>query len=117
MPALPEEPGLYVWAIADTPMYVGQTTGTLRKRLGSNGYATITAYNTLAKQPGRTNGGQQTNCRINALATNVLRAGAGLDLWYRVTTSAEFLATEAAWMRTHGFPQWNRQDRRGIRPT
>ncbi len=58
MPPLPDEPGLYVWASDGMVLYVGQTTGALRSRLGSNGYATISAYNTFARQPGRTNGGQ-----------------------------------------------------------
>src|SRR5205085_1353408 len=56
-------------------------------------YATISTYNTLARQPGRRNGGQQTNCRVNALANEALAAGRTLAIWYRVTT-AEQAVTE-----------------------
>lgn len=112
MPLLPPTPGLYVWVSVGTPLYVGQTTGTLRARLGSNGYATISCYNSLAREPGRTNGGQQTNCRINALANAVLRTGATLELWCRSTAREEAMSAEAAFMRMHGLPPWNRQDRR-----
>lgn len=109
MPPLPDAPGLYVWAIEADPVYVGQTRGTLRARLGSNGYATISTYNTLARQPGRSNGGQQTNCRVNALANRALADGQSIDLWYRVTPAEDALPTEAMWMREHGVPPWNRR--------
>jgi hypothetical protein len=42
MPPLPAQPGLYVWCLDGLPVYVGQTRGSLRSRLGPNGYATIT---------------------------------------------------------------------------
>jgi len=57
MPPLPAAPGLYVWKRDDTVVYVGQTPTPLTKRLGSNGYSTISTYNTLAREPGRNNGG------------------------------------------------------------
>lgn len=72
MPPLPSEPGLYLWELDGQVVYVGQTRTPLSKRLGSNGYSTIATFNTLARQPGRTNGGQQTNCRVNALANQAL---------------------------------------------
>lgn len=109
MPPLPLEAGLYVWALDEQPVYVGQTRATLRDRLGSNGYATISAYNTLARQPGRTNDGQQTNCRVNALANAALTAGSRLALWYRTSQPDEALAWEGNWMRLHGLPAWNRR--------
>ena len=112
MPPLPANPGLYVWCASGQPVYVGQTRGTLRSRLGPNGYSTISTYNTFARQPGRTNGGQQTNCRVNALANTALRAGHELTVWYRVTTAMDALHAEAQWMRSNGLPPWNRQDRR-----
>jgi hypothetical protein len=112
MPPLPDEPGLYVWCSDGVPVYVGQTRGALRSRLGPNGYSTISTYNTFARQPGRRNGGQQTNCRVNSLANLALRDGHMLTLWYRVTASLDALAAEADWMRWHGLPTWNRQDRR-----
>ena len=112
MPSLPASPGLYVWCASGEPVYVGQTRGTLRSRLGPNGYSRISAYNTFACEPGRTNGGQQTNCRVNALANAALCAGGELTVWYRVTTAADALHAEAHWMRRNGLPRWNRQDRR-----
>jgi hypothetical protein len=89
MPPLPREPGLYAWALNDVLVYLGQTRTPLAERLGPRGYSTITTCNTFAKQPGRRNGGQQTNCRVNALANNALAAGTRLSIWYRVTSSEE----------------------------
>ena len=109
MPRLPAEPGLYVWQLDGRVVYIGQTRTPLAKRLGSNGYSAISTYNTLARQPGRTNGGQQTNCRVNALANAALASGATLTIWYRVTAADVALAEEARWMTTFGKPEWNRR--------
>jgi hypothetical protein len=81
----------------------------LRKRLGSNGYATISPYNTLARERGRKNGGQQTNCRVNALANAALRLGGELVIWYLITDGAQAAAAEAEWMRQFAKPTWNRR--------
>jgi hypothetical protein len=89
-------------------LYLGQTPTPLAKRLGSNGYATISTYNTLAREPGRTTGGQQTN-RVNALANAALAAGSRLTIWYRVATAEAALAEEARWMTAFGKPEWNRR--------
>ena len=59
-------------------VYVGQTRMPLRNRLGSNGYAAISSANTLAREAGRTNGGQQTNCRVNALANAAIAGGGSI---------------------------------------
>lgn len=113
MPKLPTEPGLYAWQLDDAAVvYLGQTRTPLAKRLGSNGYATISTYNTLARQPGRTNGGQQTNCRINMLANAALAAGSRLTIWYRVTRAEDALNDEARWMTRWGKPDWNRRHER-----
>jgi hypothetical protein len=88
---------------------VGQTRTPLSKRLGPNGYSTISAYNTFARQPGRTNGGQQTNCRINALANAALVAGSELAIWFRETSPEDAPGEEAAWMSQWGKPDWNRR--------
>jgi hypothetical protein len=112
MPMLPAQPGLYVWCSDGVPVYVGQTRAALRSRLGSNGYSRVSSYNTFARQPGRTNGGQQTNCRVNALANIALRDGHELTLWYRVTSALKARIAEADWMSRNGLPPWNRQDRR-----
>jgi len=107
MPPLPREPGVYLWVRDATVVYVGSAKVSLRQRLGPNGYATISVYNTLAREPGRTNGGQQTNCRVNALANEVLSTGRSLVIWYRVTAAVEAPAQEGRWMAEHGKPEWN----------
>ncbi len=112
MPRLPNEPGVYLWEVNGSIMYVGQTRTVLSKRLGANGYATISTYNTLARQPGKTNGGQQTNCRINALANSALVSGQRIAIWTRVTAAAEAQEEEARWMTTFGVPAWNRRAER-----
>lgn len=107
MPPLPGAPGLYLWQADEEVVYVGQTRMPLKSRLGSNGYSTISAYNTFAREPGRRNGGQQTNCRVNALANAALVAGRTLTIWYRTTDHG--LAEEAEWMAAFGLPPWNRR--------
>ena len=109
MPKLPTEPGLYAWQLDDIVVYLGQTRTPLAKRLGPNGYATITTYNTLARQPGKTNGGQQTNCRVNTLANAALAVGSHLVIWFLVTPPEQALTAEAVWMARHGKPEWNRR--------
>jgi hypothetical protein len=107
MPPLPEAPGLYLWQEEADIVYVGQTRTPLRQRLGSQGYSTISGYNTLAREPGRHNGGQETNCRVNALANEALSSGRALSIWYRVADASDVLAEEARWMATFGTPRWN----------
>jgi len=109
MPPLPSAPGLYAWQLDAVVVYIGQTRTPIAKRLGSNGYATISTYNTLARQPGRTNGGQQTNCRINALANAALAAGSQVVTWHRITSAEDAVAEEALWMARWGKPEWNRR--------
>lgn len=116
MPRLPAESGLYAWQLDGVVVYLGQTRTPLAKRLGSNGYATISNYNTLARQPGRTNGGQQTNCRINALANEALASSGTILIWYRVTPPERALLEEAAWMTRWGKPEWNRRLERSVGP-
>lgn len=57
-------------------------------------------------------GGQQTNCRINALANRVLAAGRRIEILYRVTRHEDARPAERAWMREHGLPAWNARDER-----
>jgi hypothetical protein len=108
MPPLPAEAGLYAWQMDDDVVYIGQTRMELRQRLGSN-RATISTYNTLAREPGRTNGGQQTNCRINALANDALSRDSTLRIWYRICPPDLALSEERKWMSEHGRPDWNRR--------
>lgn len=108
MPPVANESGLYLWEMDGQVLYVGQTRTPLRKRLGSQGYSTISNYNTFARQPGRTNGGQETNCRINALASTVLTAGKIINIWTKLTAPDLALAGETEWIATYGKPAWNR---------
>jgi hypothetical protein len=109
IPPLPDLPGVYLWVVDNTVVYVGKTDTSLRTRLGSRGYATISKANTLARQAGH-HGGQQTNCRINTLANTALNAGQEIALWYRVTPAKAAAQAESVWMRDFGCPSWNRRD-------
>lgn len=112
MPRLPNEPGLYLWEEDGTVVYVGQTRSPLSVRLGPQGYSTISNYNTFARQLGRNNGGQQTNCRVNDLANRSLADGHTLVIWYRTLEPSTARPEESAWMRRFGLPPWNRRDER-----
>jgi hypothetical protein len=112
MPALPDLPGLYLWVVDNEVMYIGQTRTPLRNRLGATGYSSISNYNTFARQPDRRNGGQQTNCRINAIANAVIVDRRSITIWYRVTPSESTQFEESNWMRNFGIPPWNRRDER-----
>ena len=114
MPWLPQEPGIYVWAVDGEPVYVGKTAGALARRLGPTGYARIHRANTLAAEAGRRNGGQQTNCRINALANVALVSGQAITLWYAVCDRELVTGPEQGWMTSHGVPPWNRRDERRL---
>jgi hypothetical protein len=112
MPPIPNLPGVYLWELDETVVYVGRARTTFSSRLGSNGYSTISMYNTLAREIDKA-GGQETNCRINSLANAVLDEGQDLILWYRVTDGAESAsAAEVEWMAAYGTPQWNRRTER-----
>ncbi len=109
MPDLPDNPGLYIWELDGDALYLGQTSLSLARRLGPQGYSVIHQANTLAPEPGRRNGGQQTNCRINALANKVLRRGGVINLWTRETAPNEARDLESRWMAEFGTPPWNRR--------
>ena len=65
--------------------------------------------NTLAPEPGRRNGGQQTNCCINAIANEMIRRGGVINLWTRETASNDARDIEIRWMAEFGTPPWNRR--------
>ena len=109
MPPLPDSSGLYLLCVDGAVVYVGHTRKSLRNRLVSNGLARISHYSTLSAQPGRTNGGQQTHCRVNALANRALRNNRSLTLLYKVTEESGAHSAKTAWMRRHGSPTWNLQ--------
>jgi len=72
----------------------------------------IGSYNTYAREPGRRNGGQETNRRIHTLVNAALNKGEEVEIWYRVTKAEESLRAESAWMDQFGVPAWNRRDKR-----
>jgi hypothetical protein len=112
MPPLPDQPGLYLWVEDGEVVYIGQTRSTLKRRLGPAGYSTISNYNTFARQAGRRNGGQQTNCRINQLANASIANGHSLNIWCRTLDAEVAKHEELIWMQRHGLPHWNRRDER-----
>jgi len=63
----------------------------------------------------RRNGGQQTNCRVNALANESLTAGHALTIWYRITSALGAADLERDWMTSLGMPKWNRKLEAGVR--
>jgi len=109
MPDVPDSPGVYLWDLDGQIVYVGETRSSLKQRLGSRGYSTISNYNTFKKQPGRSNPGQETNCRINSLANDALSSGHKISIWYRSTSKEFAQSLEAQWKSTYGLPIWNRQ--------
>lgn len=68
------ESGLYVLTLDDVPVYAGECAD-LEKRWGPNGYGGISPRNCFQ-------GGQPTNCRINATVLVAAKAGHRLDLWF-----------------------------------
>ena len=112
MPRLPSEPGLYLWDEDGEVVYVGHARMPLKVRLGSEGDSTISNYNTFAPEPRRSNGGQQTNRRINALANQSLRARHSLAILHRTMVAGRSGQEEVLWMRRFGLPKWNRRDER-----
>jgi hypothetical protein len=52
MLTLPSAPGVYLWVQDERVVYVGQTRMPLKTGLGSQGYSTISNYNTFVCQGG-----------------------------------------------------------------
>lgn len=109
MPKLPDAPGVYLWLEDGTCVYVGQTRTSLRERLGSRGYATISNFNTYARVSGKTNGGQQTNCRVNALVNRSLVDSRVVSICYRVTSPSDAALQERSLLAAFGMPACNRR--------
>ncbi len=66
--------GLYVLTVDDAAVYAGECVA-LEKRWGSNGYGGISPRNCFQ-------GGQQTNCRINAAILATAKEGRRIELWF-----------------------------------
>ena len=70
-------PGVYVLTAAGQPVYVGKCTN-LAQRFGPQGYGAIQPKNCFV-------GGQSTNCKINNLVLQHVKAGEALELWFHET--------------------------------
>ena len=97
---------LGVYAIVegnDQVVYIGKCTGrtsTLTKRFNT-GYGIISPRNCYQ-------GGQSTNCHINHLVLETVKAGNKLSLFfYETKTRKEASVTEADLIRRIGKPGWN----------
>src|SRR5262245_55166190 len=99
--------GLYVLTLDDVPVYAGECID-VGKRWGPNGYGGISPRNCLQ-------GGQPTNCRVNAAIFIESLRGCRIDLWFAVHdgTRDERLAAETALIRDLN-PAWNRAKRSAV---
>lgn len=95
------EAGLYVLSLDDVPVYAGECLD-LSKRYGPNGYGGISPRNCF-------DGGQPTNCRVNAAILSATKASHRLDLWFAALSSSrdERLAAETQLIQAL-HPTWNR---------
>lgn len=93
--------GLYVLTLNDVPVYAGECVD-LGKRWGPNGYGGISPRNCFQ-------GGQPTNCRVNAAILLEALRGSRLDLWFATFDGLRDarLAAETALIRALK-PAWNR---------
>ena len=91
---------LYALCASDEVLYIGETVN-LGQRWSSSGYGRIQPRNCYV-------GGQQTNCRINALMLVAAESGRAMGLHYLV--SPDDHARLAAETRLIGLlrPSWNR---------
>jgi hypothetical protein len=91
-------PGVYVLALSDEPAYVGKCAN-LAHRFGPTGYGAIQPKNCFV-------GGQSTNCKINNLVLQYVKAGKRLDLWFHATGETEAVERE---LIVKIRPAWNGQ--------
>jgi len=70
----PHQGGVYVLTADDHVMYIGKAQN-LAQRWGPSGYGTIQPKNCYQ-------GGQSTNCKINAAVLRMTKAGQRLDLFF-----------------------------------
>jgi hypothetical protein len=93
--------GLYVVTLDQQPVYAGECVD-LEKRWGPNGYGGISPRNCF-------DGGQPTNCRVNAAILTTAKAGHQLDLWFAPLDCprGDRLAAETRLIQTLR-PAWNR---------
>lgn len=95
------DPGLYVLTLDDVPVYAGECVD-VGKRWGPNGYGGISPRNCFQ-------GGQSTNCRVNAAILVEALLGRRIDLWFANFDGPRDarLAAETILIRNLK-PAWNR---------
>ncbi len=96
--------GLYVLTLDDAPVHAGECVD-VGRRWGPNGYGGISPRNCFQ-------GGQPTNCRVNAVILLEALLGRRLDLWFSpfAGTREDRLAAETDLIRSLN-PAWNRAKR------
>lgn len=95
------EAGLYVLTLDDAPVYAGECTD-VGKRWGPNGYGGISPRNCF-------DGGQPTNCRVNAAILAEAQRGGRLDLWFSALSGSRDDRRAAETRLIHCLsPPWNR---------
>lgn len=102
------EAGLYVVTVDEVPVYAGECVD-VGRRWGPNGYGGISPRNCFQ-------GGQPTNCRVNAAVLAEALRGSRIDLWFAAFEGPrdERLAVETFLIRSLN-PTWNRA-KLGARP-
>jgi hypothetical protein len=87
--------GVYVLTVDDTVCYVGECADLARRF--NTGYGSIAARN-------RYEGGQNTNCKVNALVLDAVKSGQSVELWFLQTQQRKDVETELL-LALH--PPWN----------
>lgn len=95
------EAGLYVLTVDDAPVYAGECVN-LSVRWGPNGYGGISPRNCY-------DGGQPTNCRVNAAILVEAKLNRQISLWFSpfLGSRDERLAAETQLIQAL-MPKWNR---------
>ena len=95
------DPGLYVLTLNGASVYAGESVD-VGKRWGPNGYGGISPRNCFQ-------GGQPTNCRLNAAILSEALQGHILELWFTAFDGGrdERLSLETSLIRALR-PGWNR---------
>jgi len=103
------ETGLYVLTRDDIPVYAGECID-VGKRWGANGYGGISPRNCFQ-------GGQRTNCRVNAAILVEAIRGCRFDLWFAIFDGSRDARLAAETALIHSLdPTWNRSKRPLVLP-
>jgi len=95
IPRQPLEPGVYCLTVADNVVYVGECLDLIVRF--NAGYGIISPRNCYS-------GGQLTNCKVNRLILEEVRAERDVVLWFHATADRKALEEE---LRAQLRPPWN----------